>query len=127
MNDEEKMYESMGWGDYSWLRDWLASHLKCIFLILLFDSTLREQSLHHTSSQTKSTHLLLMASKAPSPMIHGHLLTTNLLAFGWAYVNNWHNTWEQFYVYWICPFIGAILAAWVFRVLFPPATKQKKA
>ncbi|KAK9042181.1 hypothetical protein V6N11_017260 [Hibiscus sabdariffa] len=33
-------------------------------------------------------------------------------AFGWAYVNNWHNTWEQFYVYWICPFIGAILAAW---------------
>ncbi|KAK1300389.1 Aquaporin SIP1-2 [Acorus calamus] len=49
-------------------------------------------------------------------------------AFGWAYVNNWHNTWEQFYVYWICPFIGAILAAWVFRILFhPPAVKQKKA
>jgi len=39
----------------------------------------------------------------------------SLQAFGWAYVNNWHNTWEQFYVYWICPFIGAILAAWVFR------------
>ncbi|KAI3437106.1 uncharacterized protein J3R85_005852 [Psidium guajava] len=48
-------------------------------------------------------------------------------AFGWAYVNNWHNTWEQFYVYWICPFVGAILAAWVFRVIFPPAVKQKKA
>ncbi|KAI6697082.1 hypothetical protein NL676_017201 [Syzygium grande] len=49
-------------------------------------------------------------------------------AFGWAYVNNWHNTWEQFYVYWICPFVGAILAAWVFRVLFPPPpVKQKKA
>lgn len=49
-------------------------------------------------------------------------------AFGWAYVNNWHNTWEQFYVYWICPFIGAISAAWVFRFLFPPAApKQKKA
>ncbi|XP_059427754.1 aquaporin SIP1-2 [Corylus avellana] len=49
-------------------------------------------------------------------------------AFGWAYVNNWHNTWEQFYVYWICPFVGAILAAWVFRVLFPPTpAKQKKA
>ncbi|KAJ7971824.1 Aquaporin SIP1-1 like [Quillaja saponaria] len=48
-------------------------------------------------------------------------------AFGWAYVNNWHNTWEQFYVYWICPFIGAILAAWVFRVIFPPPVKQKKA
>ncbi|KAM5550285.1 aquaporin SIP1-2 [Rosa sericea] len=48
-------------------------------------------------------------------------------AFGWAYVDNRHNTWEQFYVYWICPFIGAILAAWVFRALFPPPTKQKKA
>lgn len=50
-------------------------------------------------------------------------------AFGWAYVNNWHNTWEMFYVYWICPFIGAILAAWSFRLLFPakPSNKQKKA
>ncbi|KAK1276307.1 Aquaporin SIP1-2 [Acorus gramineus] len=49
-------------------------------------------------------------------------------AFGWAYVNNRHNTWEQFYVYWICPFIGAILAALVFRILFqPPVVKQKKA
>ncbi|XP_022744267.1 aquaporin SIP1-2-like [Durio zibethinus] len=49
-------------------------------------------------------------------------------AFGWAYVNNWHNTWDQFYVYWICPFIGAILAAWVFRLLFPPPpVKVKKA
>lgn len=47
-------------------------------------------------------------------------------AFGWAYVNNWHNTWEQFYVYWICPFIGAILAGWVFRVLFPPPPSKKK-
>ncbi|KAK6161598.1 hypothetical protein DH2020_004979 [Rehmannia glutinosa] len=50
-----------------------------------------------------------------------------ILAFGWAYINNKHNTWEQFYVYWICPFVGAILAAWVFRFLFPPPTKQKKA
>nr|ABP35568.1 small basic intrinsic protein 1.1 [Olea europaea] len=50
-------------------------------------------------------------------------------AFGWAYVNNTHKTWEQFYVYWICPFIGAILAAWVFRFLSPPppVKKQKKA
>ncbi|EES19498.1 hypothetical protein BDA96_09G138200 [Sorghum bicolor] len=51
-------------------------------------------------------------------------------AFGWAYVNNRHNTWEQFYVYWICPFIGAILAAWIFRALFlapPPKPKAKKA
>ncbi|KAL6009039.1 hypothetical protein ACLOJK_022266 [Asimina triloba] len=50
-----------------------------------------------------------------------------LQAFGWAYVNNRHNTWEQFYVYWICPFVGAIVAAWVFRVVFPPPVKQKKA
>lgn len=50
-----------------------------------------------------------------------------LQAFGWAYVNNRHNTWEQFYVYWICPFIGAILAAFVFRTVFPPPAKQKKA
>jgi aquaporin SIP len=51
-------------------------------------------------------------------------------AFGWAYVNNRHNTWEQFYVYWICPFIGAVLAAWIFRALFlapPPKPKAKKA
>ncbi|XP_048322947.2 aquaporin SIP1-1 [Ziziphus jujuba] len=49
-------------------------------------------------------------------------------AYGWAYVNNWHNTWEQFYVYWICPFIGAIIAAGVFRISFtPPVMKQKKA
>ncbi|RZC56178.1 hypothetical protein C5167_015026 [Papaver somniferum] len=49
-------------------------------------------------------------------------------AFGWAYIRNNHNTWEQFYVYWICPFVGAILAAWVFRAIFPPPpSKQKKA
>ncbi|GJN13987.1 hypothetical protein PR202_gb00755 [Eleusine coracana subsp. coracana] len=51
-------------------------------------------------------------------------------AFGWAYVNSRHNTWEQFYVYWICPFIGAILAAWIFRAVFlrpGPKLKAKKA
>ncbi|XP_058111446.1 aquaporin SIP1-1-like isoform X1 [Magnolia sinica] len=48
-------------------------------------------------------------------------------AFGWAYLNKSHNKWEQYYVYWICPFIGAILAAWVFRFIFPPPVKQKKA
>merc|ERR1712183_487632 len=47
-------------------------------------------------------------------------------AFGWAYVDSWHDTWEQFYVYWICPFLGAILAAWVFRVFFPPQPQVKK-
>nr|XP_043633955.1 aquaporin SIP1-2-like [Erigeron canadensis] len=50
-------------------------------------------------------------------------------AFGWAYVNNKHNTWEQFYVYWICPSLGAILAAWCYRLVFPPqpASKTKTA
>ncbi|KAL2335091.1 hypothetical protein Fmac_016304 [Flemingia macrophylla] len=49
-------------------------------------------------------------------------------AFGWAYFDNCHNTWDQFYVYWICPFIGAILASWLFRFVFPPpVVKQKKA
>ncbi|KAL5079141.1 hypothetical protein RYX36_007562 [Vicia faba] len=53
-----------------------------------------------------------------------------ILAYGWAYLDNWHHTWDQFYVYWICPFIGAILAAWLFRVVFPPpqkVVKHKKA
>ncbi|XP_027359148.1 aquaporin SIP1-2-like [Abrus precatorius] len=52
------------------------------------------------------------------------------IAFGWAFLGNWHNTWDQFYVYWICPFVGAILAAWLFRIVFPappPVVKQKKA
>ncbi|KAL6143896.1 hypothetical protein ACLB2K_054591 [Fragaria x ananassa] len=49
-------------------------------------------------------------------------------AFGWAYVNNWHNTWELFFVYWIGPLVGAVLAARVFKILFPPPeTKEKKA
>ncbi|KAG5021030.1 aquaporin SIP1-1-like [Glycine soja] len=48
-------------------------------------------------------------------------------AFGWAFVNNKHNTWEQFYVYWICPFIGASSAALIFRSMFMPPIKQKKA
>ncbi|GAB2250806.1 hypothetical protein Droror1_Dr00017056 [Drosera rotundifolia] len=48
-------------------------------------------------------------------------------AFGWAYLNDKHNTWEHFYVYWISPFIGATAAAVVFRVLFPPPKKQKKS
>ncbi|WOL15789.1 aquaporin SIP1-2 [Canna indica] len=45
-------------------------------------------------------------------------------AFGWAYINNLHNTWEQFYVYWICPFIGAIFAGWLFRIVFPLPKKR---
>ncbi|KAL1814180.1 hypothetical protein ACET3Z_024245 [Daucus carota] len=48
------------------------------------------------------------------------------IAFGWAYADNRHNTWEQFYVYWICPFVGAILSASLFRVIFPPQIVKKK-
>ncbi|ONK56192.1 uncharacterized protein A4U43_C10F5080 [Asparagus officinalis] len=49
-------------------------------------------------------------------------------AYGWAYIDNRHNTWEQFYVYWIPSFIGAILAAWTFRFIFlRTSTKMKKA
>ncbi|GAV80309.1 MIP domain-containing protein [Cephalotus follicularis] len=47
-------------------------------------------------------------------------------AFGWAYVHNWHNTWELYYVYWVCPLTGAALAAWVFRFLYSAPIKQKK-
>ncbi|XP_076934556.1 aquaporin SIP1-2-like [Bidens hawaiensis] len=46
-------------------------------------------------------------------------------AFGWAYVNNKHNTWEQFYVYWICPSLGAILAAWFLSARLPTSTSFK--
>ncbi|KAK1393193.1 Aquaporin SIP [Heracleum sosnowskyi] len=49
------------------------------------------------------------------------------IAFGWAYVDKRHNTWEQFYVFWVCPFVGAILSASLFRVVFPPPAKQKTA
>ncbi|XP_030460413.2 aquaporin SIP1-1-like [Syzygium oleosum] len=49
-------------------------------------------------------------------------------AFGWAYVNDRHNTWDQFYVYWICPFVGAVFAGWAFKLLFPvQKPKEKKA
>lgn len=48
-------------------------------------------------------------------------------AFGWAYMNNKHNTWEQFYVFWICPLVGASSAAMVYRSLFMSPVKEKKA
>ncbi|WJX49929.1 hypothetical protein P8452_36304 [Trifolium repens] len=48
-------------------------------------------------------------------------------AFGWAYMNNKHNTWEQFYVFWICPLIGASSAALVYRFVFMSPIKEKKA
>lgn len=53
--------------------------------------------------------------------------TLSLQAFGWAYVNKWHDTWDQFYVYWICPFIGAVAASMIFRVVFPPPAPARPA
>ncbi|XP_073123928.1 aquaporin SIP1-1 [Henckelia pumila] len=89
--------------------------------------------------------VLLIVIKGPrNPVIKNWLLATSTIslivagssytgpsmnpanAFGWAYLNNKHNTWEHFYVYWICPFAGAILAAWIFRFLFPPPSPTKK-
>lgn len=56
------------------------------------------------------------------------MLFLNSQAYGWAYIDNRHNTWEQFYVYWIPSFTGAILAAWIFRYIFlQPSAKAKKA
>ncbi|XP_061351256.1 aquaporin SIP1-2-like [Gastrolobium bilobum] len=74
----------------------------------------------------------LMAMSTVALIIAGSAYTgpsmNPAFAFGWAYLDNWHNTWDQFYVYWIAPFIGAILAAWFFRIVFPPrVVKQKKA
>ncbi|KAL5222688.1 hypothetical protein ABZP36_027401 [Zizania latifolia] len=44
-------------------------------------------------------------------------------AFGWPNVNSRYSMWEQFYVYWICPFAGAVLAEWVFSLQGPvPST-----
>lgn len=48
-------------------------------------------------------------------------------AFGWAYLYKWHNTVEHLYVYWISPFIGAILGAWVFRILFSKSEAEAEA
>ncbi|KAK8489463.1 hypothetical protein V6N13_061771 [Hibiscus sabdariffa] len=48
-------------------------------------------------------------------------------AFGWAYVNNRHNSWELYYVYWVGALVGAAMGAWVFRFFVPPSTKHKKA
>ncbi|XP_022156236.1 aquaporin SIP1-2 [Momordica charantia] len=91
------------------------------------------------SSEVIKTWLLAMATVAlivaGSPYTGPSMNPAN--AFGWAYINNRHDTWEQLYVYWISPFIGAILAAWIFRFIFPPPVparararapaKQKKA
>ncbi|KAE8668234.1 Aquaporin SIP1-1 [Hibiscus syriacus] len=78
--------------------------------------------------------LLLMAATTVGCVGKGAKYTGPSLnpanAFGWAYVNNWHNSWQLYYVYWLGPLTGATLAAWVFRFLLSPSpasTKEKKA
>ncbi|KAL4363152.1 hypothetical protein GQ457_04G006400 [Hibiscus cannabinus] len=78
--------------------------------------------------------LLLMASTTVGCVGTGAKYTGPSLnpanAFGWAYVNDWHNSWELYYVYWLGPLTGATLAAWVFKFLLSPSpasTKEKKA
>eukprot|EP00850_Spirogloea_muscicola_P013623 SM000093S24434 [mRNA] locus=s93:385193:386415:- [translate_table: standard] len=44
-------------------------------------------------------------------------------AFGWAYVEKTHNTWEHFYIYWAMPTVSTLAAAWLFRLLLKPRTK----
>lgn len=47
-------------------------------------------------------------------------------AFGWAFVNDRHNNWQMFYVYWISPLTGATLAGWFFKFLFPAKSNKEK-
>lgn len=42
-------------------------------------------------------------------------------AFGWAYFNGRHTSGEHIYVYWVTPFIGALFAAGVYRLLLSPS------
>ncbi|KAI6670269.1 hypothetical protein NL676_005154 [Syzygium grande] len=45
-------------------------------------------------------------------------------AFGWAYMNNWHNMGEQF-EYWISQFASAVLEGWAFKLLLKPRIRDE--
>ncbi|KAL4203060.1 hypothetical protein AMTRI_Chr02g224300 [Amborella trichopoda] len=93
------------------------------FVVLLVVLRGPKNSVLQTWLLAMSTVVLVLAG---SPYTGPSMNPAN--AYGWAYLSNSHNTWEHFYVYWICPFIGAILAAWVFRTVVsaPQPTKEKK-
>ncbi|XP_031497837.1 aquaporin SIP1-2 isoform X1 [Nymphaea colorata] len=82
--------------------------------------------------KSKFLKLWLLAATTVTLVVNGSKYTGPAMnpanAYGWAYVRNRHNTWEQFYVYWICPLIGSVTAALFFRLFFsPPKPKEKKA
>ncbi|KAH0448893.1 hypothetical protein IEQ34_022693 [Dendrobium chrysotoxum] len=81
------------------------------------------------SSDANDFHVNIMKSSSKHKFrIRRGLVAVDPAAYAWAFIKNRHNTLEQFYVYWICPFIGAISAACFFRILFPlPSPKTTKA
>ncbi|CAN8260495.1 unnamed protein product [Cochlearia groenlandica] len=48
------------------------------------------------------------------------------IAFGWAFIDSSHKSWDHVYVYWISSFVGALSAALLFRSIYPPPLPQKK-
>lgn len=47
-------------------------------------------------------------------------------AFGFAYLEKRHQTYEHFVVYWATPLAGAVLAAIVFRIFLKPRKEKVK-
>ncbi|KAK1367341.1 Aquaporin SIP [Heracleum sosnowskyi] len=47
------------------------------------------------------------------------------IAFGWAYADNRHNTWEQFYVYWVSPFVGGHIISFAIRCYIPRKPEEE--
>ncbi|KAJ7530760.1 hypothetical protein O6H91_14G017900 [Diphasiastrum complanatum] len=72
---------------------------------------------------TATVFLVTAGSKYTGPAMN------SAVAFGWAYANNRHNTWDHLYVYWIAPHLGALAAAWLFSLFFsvPKEHKEKSA
>ncbi|GMH11800.1 hypothetical protein Nepgr_013641 [Nepenthes gracilis] len=101
--------------------------------LLTFLNTFTILIISHRISAGSSAKAWLLAMATVTLVVAGSSYTGPSInpvnAFGWAYMENRHNTREHFYVYWICPLIGATLAALIFRVVFSQAQpeRQKKA